>query len=505
MSKFNSNSNSNTNVGIKDGVNAAGCPAYNRDYKNEIVSIVMNSLLNGDKYYESDKSRIENIEKLMIKGLNDESNAEFLAKAMVYVRTQGNLRSVSHLMGTILTENVKSSDFIRPALRKTFLRPDDAMEVASLFFARNKNENLPNGFKRAVKDSLETKWDEYQLKKYEGNRKTVKLKDLVKLVHPNPSKLVASGKAKDPFVFKRLIEDSLANIDTAQTVNAGSTGEERASNYKQMLKDRKLGYMGALKNIKNIITAGADDETIDMLCALLTNEKAVLNSMVLPFRFLQAYEEVKAISYDRIKINKILNSIEKAFSISARNVPIVEDHETVAILLDESGSMGDRQGSPFYIGKTLMASMLTGLDKSRAVGYLWADRAREISVNGSPFNFINNTRTQGGGTDVAGAFNGLLSTKTKVDKIIIITDMQHNYLSNVDSKISEYRSKVNPNVTVLFWDVTGYGKGTPVRMNRNVLEMDGFSDKLLEVAAKMLKYSDLNYLVKEIENINLNS
>lgn len=503
MSKFN---NTNKNVGIKkDGVNAAGCPAYNRDYRNEIVSIVMNSLLNGDKYYESDKSRMENIEKLMKKGLEDDSNAEFLAKAMVYVRNEGNLRSVSHLMGAILAENVKCSNFLRPAFTKTFLRPDDAMEVASILFTRNRDENLPNVFKRAVKDSLETKWDEYQLKKYEGARKFVKLMDLIKLVHPNPTKLVSLGKAKDPFVFKRVIEESLANIATAQTVNAGSTGEERASNYKSMLKERKLGYMAALKNIKNIITAGADDETINMLCDLLKNEKAVLNSMVLPFRFTQAYEEVKAISFDRIKINKILDSIEKAFIISARNVPIVEDHETVAILLDESGSMGDRQGSPFYIGKTLMASMLAGLDKSRAVGYLWADRAREISINGSPFNFINNTRTQGGGTDVSGAFNGLISTKTKVDKIIIITDMQHNYLSSVDSKINEYRSKVNPNVTVLFWDVTGYGKGTPVRMNRNVLEMDGFSDKLLEVAAKMLKYSDLNYLIKEIDSISLSN
>lgn len=510
MSKFNDKSKSN--VGIKkDTVNVAGTSAYSREYKNEIVSIVMNSLLNGDSYYESDASRIKNIENQMKKGLSDNlENAEFLAKAMVYARTMGNLRSVSHLMGTVLSENVKHSDFMRPALRTVMLRPDDATEMVSLFLNRHRDSMIPNVLKRAIKDSLENTWDEYQLKKYEGTSKEVKLKDLIKLTHPNPTRLVESGKAKDPFVFRRVIEETLSNIATAQTVNAGSTGSERAGNYKQMLRDRKLGYMGALKNIKNILTAGADDETVDMLCNLLINEKALRNSMVLPFRFVQAYNEVSNISYDRIKIKKVLKAIEDAFTLSAKNVPIVEDGESVAILLDESGSMGGwgseslTSTSPFMLGKTLMASMLTGLDKTRTVGYLWADNAREISVNGSPFEFMTRTRTQGGGTDISGAFNGLMRTKTKVDKIVIITDMQHNSLSSVDNKIKEYKRLVNPNVKVLFWNIQGYGRGTPVAMKGEVLEMNGFNDKMLDVAAKMLKYSDVNYLVKEIEAIKFN-
>lgn len=509
MSKFNKNTN-NTNVGIANTVNLAGSPAYSRDYKNEVVSVVMNCLLNGDSYYQSDKARIVAVEALLKQGLRDESNAEFLAKAMVYTRTQGNLRSVTHLMGAILSENVKHSDFMRPALASALIRPDDALEMASLLFdKKSKGYKLPNVFKRAVRDSLETKWDEYQLKKYECTTKSVKLKDLVILTHPNPAKLVESGKAKDPFVFKRIIEESLSAIETAQTVNAGSTGEARASNYKDMLTNKKLGYMGALKNIKNILNAGADTETVDMLCKLLTNERALRNSMVLPFRFVQAYVEVQALNYDRIKIKQVLKAIEDAFILSAKNVPIVEDGESVAILLDESGSMGGwgseslTSTSPFMLGKTLMASMLTGLDKTKTVGYLWADNSREISVNGSPFEFMTRTKTQGGGTDIAGAFNGLVRTKTNVDKIVIITDMQHNSLSSVDSKIREYKKNINPNVKVLFWNIQGYGKGTPVRMTGEVLEMNGFNDKMLDVAAKMLKYSDVNYLVKEIESISL--
>jgi len=503
MSKFNKTTNTTKRP---DTVNATGNAAYSRTFKSEIASIVMNSMLNGDSFYESDSARIANIEKLVTSNLND---AEFVAKAMVYTRKEGNLRSVSHLLGTILAENAKGTDFLRPALTKAIVRPDDATEMIALYSNRNIDKMVPNALRRAVKDSLETKWDEYQLKKYAGESNSVKLKDIVKLTHPNPRGLVQSGKAKDPFVFKRVIESTLENIATAQTVNAGSTGTERASNYSNMLKERKLGLMAGLKNIKNIVESGADDVTIAMLCDLLKNERAVLNSKVLPFRFVQAYAETEKLSGDRIKIKKILGAIEQGFIISARNVPIVDEGESVAILLDESGSMGGwgqenlTDKTPFMIGKTLMASMLTGLDKDLTVGYLWADRAREVDVNGSPFTFIKNTRTQGGGTDVAGAFNGLINTKTKVDKIVIITDMQHNYLSRVDTKISEYRRLVNPNVKVLFWNVQGYGKGTPVRMTGEVMEMTGFSDKMLEVAAKMMKYSDKDYLIKEIEAIQL--
>jgi 60 kDa SS-A/Ro ribonucleoprotein len=504
MSKFNTNSN----VGITrkpDTKNKAGHSGFSREsFRNEIASIVLNSMLNGNSYYESDEARIANIESIMANNLTTEDNAEFLAKAMVYTRTEGNLRSVSHLMGVILAESsvIRGTGILRKSLNKALIRPDDATEMVSLFSSRNFDKMVPNPMRRAIKDSLETKWDEYQLKKYAGETNSVKLKDIVKITHPSPRKLVMSGKAKDPFVFKRVIESTLENIATAQTVNAGSTGESRATNYKAMLTERKLGYMGALKNVKNILGSGADSQTIDMLCSLLSNERAVLNSRVLPFRFMDAYKEVKSINMDRILNKKVLRAIEDGFMISARNVPIVEDGETCALMLDESGSMS---GKPFEIGKTLMASMLCGLDHDRTVGYCWANGAREVSIEGRPMDFIERTKPQGYSTDVASAFKKLTSSGTKVDKIVILTDMQHNHLASVDSSIREYKRQVNHDVKVLFWNIQGYGKGTPVKISGEVMEMSGFSDKMLDVAAKMMKYSDANYLIKEIEAIQLNS
>lgn len=490
MSKFNSKSRV-----VSDTTNMAGGPAYSRDAKQELASVILNTMLNGDKYYESEKDRMARIENM----LSNPEVAEFAAKAMVYTRNTGNLRSISHFMAGLLSENVKGSSYLRKALEKTFVRPDDLTETLAVWNSRNKGKMVPNALRRAMKTSLEG-FDNYQLKKYEGARNSVKLRDVVKLAHPKGD-------------FKSLIEGTMPAIQTAQTVNAGTTGEARAQNYKALLAERKLGYMAALKNIKNILEAGADAETVDMLCALLRNERACLNSRVLPFRFTQAWAVVDAMDMDRIKAKKLIKAIEDGFILSARNIPIVEDGERVALLLDESGSMGGMYGkptdkTPFYVGKTLMASMLTGLEKENTVGYLWADTAREISVDGSPFDFINNTRTHGGGTDVWAAISGLIKSKTVVDKLVIFTDMQMYSLNhgwNLNKRefkdmVNEYR-KISPNVKVLFWNLEGYGGGSPMKLDHGILEVAGFSDKILSVIPKMWKSKDA--LIEEIESIDL--
>lgn len=297
-----------------------------------------------------------------------------------------------------------------------------------------------------------------------------------------------------------IVGKKLPQIETVQTVNASSTGENRADNYKSMLTQKQLPLMGALKNIKNIVEAGADKETIEMLCSLLRNEKAILKSKILPFRFVDAWKIVKQINstnIDRFQVKELISAIEFGFTFSAKNIEFISENEKVAILLDESGSMS---GSPFENGRALTASMLSGLNKDKAIGYLWATQAREISITGGAFDFIERTQCNGGGTDLGSAFRELIRTKTFVDKIIIFTDMQQNGISNAQSLYTEYR-KINPNVKILFWNLQGYGSSTPIKLDRDVLEVCGFSDKIMELVPKFWK--DKMALVNEIENIQL--
>lgn len=500
MSKFNNKTQTNK----PNTKNMAGGEAFTyKDIRQEIVSLVLNAMLAGkNSFYETEKDRINKIINFV---KNNKEEAEFLAKAMVFARNEGNLRSVSHILGATLVENVKGVDFLRPALYKTLVRPDDALEMVSLFLSRNKDVKVPNVLQRSIVDAFESKWDEYQLKKYASLSKELKLKDLVKMFRPNPNNLVALGKAKDTNVFKRLIEDRLENIDTAQTINSTCVGKDRKKAYKELLKDNKLGYMAALKNIMNMLEVDIGEKTVDRLCNLLTNERAVLNSRVLPFRFVQAYNELDSNrnKFDTFKVKAILDALEKGFALSSGCINIANKNEKVALLLDESSSMGGSgDKTPFTIGKTLMASMLCGLDKKNVVGYLWATTPREVSIDKSPMKFVKETFSHGGGTDLKSAFKSLIDKKTKVDKIVIFTDKQG--YSCTASELKDYVNKykaISPNVKILFWNLEGYAQGTPLKLNDDILEISGYSDKILEVIPYIWENKDA--LVEKIESIKL--
>jgi 60 kDa SS-A/Ro ribonucleoprotein len=541
MAKFNSNGTKNEAQATE--TNMAGGKAYAKPFKLDFAGVILNSMLNGDSYYESDASRISEIEKMITSNTAD---LEFVAKAMVYTRTKGNLRSVSHLVAVLLAEapDAKGNSWLRKSFYKTVVRPDDMTEITALWNTRNAGKMLPNSLRRAFKDSLESKFDAYQLKKYEGLSNSVKLRDVVKMARPKPFSVNISKEAakemykagytlyvgdntfsKDALgakwgevkasikgdiyhkdIFKQVIEGNLPKIETAQTVNAGTkAGEDRSAKYVEMLRNKKLGYMAALKNMKTILEGGITDEDLALWTSYISNAKAIENSKILPNRFVDAWDAVKTISLDRFKVKAVKKALETAFTHSARNTNLVEGDEKIALMLDDSYSM---QGKPFNTGRALMGAMLAGLEADKTLGYLWSDRAQLVDTDVSGFNFIEKTECRGGGTNIGAALEALIANRTVVDKVVIFTDMQcygwsrySNLGSTVVKYIKEYK-KINKNVKVLFWNLEGYNGTSPYNTHQNgILELSGYSDKMLELIPAL--WGNKDGLVKDIEAIEL--
>lgn len=180
MPKFNK---SKVDRSTPDSTNLAGGVSYDRNsIKADIASVVLTSMLNGDSFYETEKDRLKRIESLA----SNPDVGEFVAKAAIYSRVECNLRSVSHFLAVILAENLKGQSFLKGSFEKIILRPDDALEIVSLWNTRNPGKMLPNSLRRGIKMALESKFDEYQFKKYLNERSKVKLRDVVKICHPNP-------------------------------------------------------------------------------------------------------------------------------------------------------------------------------------------------------------------------------------------------------------------------------------------------------------------------------
>lgn len=503
MSKFNQKASTVAKTArMPNAKNLAGGNGFARsDAKKELVSIVMASMLKGDQFYQSENEAVKNINRLVDTVLREDP--EFVGKLMVYVRNEGNLRSVSHLLAAILAAKAKGHEFVRKALRTAFVRPDDMTETLALYKARMGAEAaIPNALRRAFKDSLESgKWGAFQYRRYAGNSKAVKLKDIVKLSHP-------AGNHK---LFKQVIEDTLPVIDTMETNLAA--GGNAAKSMVALLREGKLGYMAALKNIRSALKAGLDAEGIALWCDFIANREGIAATRVLPFRVYDAWTAVKSENHgsytlDAFTLKKIRGALETAFESAAKNIEIVEEGERVAVILDESGSMS---GMPFKWGSVLAAAIVSKLNPDNTVFYMFAHTNREVSVpRGGIFEWLDGINANGGGTHFDQPFKALIKSKTAVDKVIVLTDMQlysgggnaygspsavslETYLTQLET-VTKHKVKA-----LLFWNLNNYGGATPLRMTGRISELSGPSDKLLSMAATIMDDNDA--LVEAVEAV----
>ena len=459
--------------------NLAGGTAYKRtDYKQELVSVVLNKLNNKDCYYMTDKEIDHKLQQLLAKNDN-----EFIAKLMVFARNTIGLRLVSKSLADYLIRNAKGTNFLVPALSQSFVRPDDITDLLAL-----SNCKKSNAFRRAAKYCLETKWDAYQLKKYEQKKLKIKLKDIVKLVHPS---LINYNKKFDNNldIFKLIIESKLPNIQTAQTMNSAKVEYNKET-------ISKLRYLALIKNLVNIFKDNSNDLTdlVDYVCSRIQDKNAVQKSKILPFRFIDAFDKINhGLEIDEFLKQKLKKALVVALTYSKDTLNL---KGTTAILLDESGSM---QGRPFTYGKALAASLL-GED---TILYTWANYAQLRNFSNA-YDLVSMLDCGGGGTDINAPLEKLIKTNTKVDNIIIFTDMEMydlgHYKQTFTQKVAEYK-KINPDVKIIFWNLQPYGDATPVRFGKNLVEVSSCSDYIVSILGNMLE--DPNYLIKEIESVDL--
>lgn len=479
MSKFNTVAIDNSKTNNYEG----GVSYKITDAKKAFINVIITSIFNADKFYESQESRFNTIFKLVKELATDDKL--FLYKSLVYLRKNAYLRSAAHIVSVALAMNIKEDPNLRKAIRTALVRPDDLTEIFSLWKSINPDKNLPIGVRRAFADLL-VKFDDYQLKKYSMQNKTTKLKDIVKLCHPK----------KD---MKKLIEDKLPNINTVQTKFA--SGENKAVAMSDMINSNELGYMALLKNIKNFLEDNPSDEQFNNMIKLLSDANRARNAKILPFRFFDAFSSLFATSTSEFRIKEVKDVLNKVFFELADTVTVSDENEKVAILLDESGSMS----SIFNIAK-VMAALLA--KNQNNITYSFATECRTLDNELESLSNLYKFDARGGGTNVYAPLDNLISTNTYVDKIVIFTDMQLYETSGwaeVDSekfedKLKIYRT-INPYVKVLWWDLAGYNVGTPCKLNSDILTVSGYSDKMLEIVGKIFKNE--NALIDEIMSIEL--
>jgi hypothetical protein len=473
----------NTKSSINKTTNFGGGEAFKETDKLEFVSILLTSFVQ-DQFYRGENETVERVIEL-ITGLKDK---KFAAKSAIYARQKFGMRSISHLVAAEIAKQVKGQEWTKNFYEMIIHRPDDITEILSCYLGKY-GKPYPNSMKKGLAKAF-NKFDEYQLGKYRGEGNDVSLVDAVNYVHPIPT-----GKNKD--ALKKLIAGELKSKNTwekclTQAGQKAKTDEEKAELKKEvwadLIKEKKIGYFALLRNLRNIIEQAP--EVIDEAIEMLTDEALIKKSLVLPFRFTTAQNEIESMDGSK-EARKIMGAIDKAIEISLQNVPKF-DGDTL-VVLDTSGSMS---GRPAEIG-SLFSAILAKSNNADFMMFSEDAKYKNLNLSDSVTSLAKGMSFQCGGTNFHAIFE---KANKKYDRIIILSDMQGwmGYDSPV-STFNKYKAKFGATPKVYSFDLQGYG--TLQFPQQDVYCLTGFSEKIFSVMSMLEK--DRNALINEIEQIQL--
>lgn len=469
MSKFNETKKN-------DVRNLAGGKAYKESNEMQLASLLLTSF-GDDKYYQKEKEVYNQLERLIAV-----CDKEFVAKAIIYARKQFGMRTITHIASSMLAKHIGGKEWGRRFFYKVINRVDDMTEIVACHLSRK--QKISNAMKKGFSTAL-GHFDDYQLAKYKGENKDVKLVDLVNLVHPKET-------YRNHGAIGRLINGELRSFDTweSELSAVGDDIETKKVVWRRLLDENKLGYFALLRNLRNIIKL--NDETLkNKALNTLLNESAIKRSLVLPFRFSTAYDEMAKIDRDAMR------AVSKACEIACSNVPKLEGKTLIA--LDVSGSMSSCRVAD-------IASLFTAvLLKSNDCDLItFADDAiyRIVNPDDSVMTIKNAIRYSCGGTNFESVFR---VANKKYNRVILLSDMQawvpiFWYAKSPKVAYERYKREYNvPNCKFYSIDLAGYG--TMQMPQQDVYCLAGFSEKIFD----LMKHfeCDKNALITAINNVDL--
>jgi hypothetical protein len=528
------------------------------DLKPELA--LMNLLANGinNTFYEKESDQEARLVAL-IKQVADK-DPMLVAKMLVYTRDEIGQRSVTHRAAVALlpfiTGKPWATDFFSKRDRNSnfggiVFRVDDMLEIAACYQALNPGKRLPNSLTRGFKLAFENS-DAFELARYKGAGKNVKLIDLLNLVKPTDSERNGSvvvdkaaylqaisnskkgyqnkpfedlenGKIKIPALRALVVglleefntvesKNSKAGQEVAKQVKSGAISktegdaklkEVKEQNFTALTKDGDIGYLALIRNLRNIINSASTKELIDQSVKQLTEVKAIQGSRVFPHQIDLALEVVLAESGFVSVSLPILLALGTAYELSIPNLSGLGAHGKTAVVIDQSSSMSSNirlsdsvtgRRSAIEKAALIAATLAKGLG---ADVYGFDYSCRSIAYN--PLDSINTiknifNKAPGGSTNFGTIFPALAN---RYDRVFIISDMQGS--DSLGQTVVDYKRKYDVDPFVYCIHLCGYS-ATMAKPGSRVFQVFGYSSEIYDIIKKM--EVDPQALLNEVKKIN---
>jgi 60 kDa SS-A/Ro ribonucleoprotein len=469
-------------VGIPVPRTHEGTPSVRQTAVKELRRAALTALLFEDTFYEKG-SQIA----ARIKSLVPQCDPEAVAALAVEARTKMYLRHLPLFLVREMARTPGNGSVIADTLPRIIERPDELAEYLAMYFnggdRKAAKEKLSAGSKRGLAAAF-MKFDADTLAKYDRDN-VVKLRDVLRLVHARPenglkkihmltSAIDAGVSAREATarafkatptagqgeIWRKVVDRTLESPDTWEV--SLSTGGDKKATFERLLRDRKLGGMAFLRNLRNMIEARVDEQLI----------RARFDGpfkYVLPFRFITAARHAP----------RFEDVIEKAMLRKCEDIPMMSG--TTALVVDTSPSMWqDKISAKSEMDRFDAAAALAIIMRERCEAvnvYAFNDRAYEIKPRRGfalrdALADTKNNWSRGGLAVEAANMRGY-------DRIIVLTDGQwHNMRGQVTSERPAKDASPAPLTDKAYMvNLAPHANGFSTDKWNNV---DGFSERILD-------------------------
>lgn len=465
--------------------NHEGYTAYSMDAKSKLVTQVLTSFFNEEKFYgDNSEEIIKTIQEVVKK------DPKFVSQLAIFARNEFNMRSISHVLIGYLANIPEGKPYVKETVKSCVVRGDDVTEILS-FYLNTFGKPIPNSLRKGLREAF-MKFDAYTLSKYKGDSKSVKMKDILCLCRPSPKNEQQSAD------WKALLEDRLQPAYTWETELSAKGNTKEV--WEELIDSGKVGYMALLRNLRNIINVAPNN--IDEVFRRIADPEEVRKSRQLPFRYMAAYRNIPWDSWFK---QNAWDAIDAAADAAVENLPKIPGRTVIAI--DTSGSMRCTISNKSDI-RCCDISMLLGLIANRICEhsrvFTFDNNLKEFQIpkrNGLISSAIEYA-TCGGGTEMHLPFMKMIDDRIDCDRIIILSDNECNRLDwRQDNKpyiqmiADQYRGRTGNNIWVHAVDLEGYGTQQFAGPRTNIIA--GWSEKIFEFI--MIAEQGQGNLIKKIE------
>jgi hypothetical protein len=368
-----------------------GGPARTGSAELQLRRSVLACMLWENEFYEDGQEIAARIQSLVPK-----VKAETVAALAVEARNKMKLRHVPLLLVREMARLKTHREFVSRTLAQVIQRPDEIAEFVAIYWKDGKaplSAQVKKGLAMAFR-----KFDEYQLAKYDRGG-PIRLRDVLFLCHAKPRD---TGQAA---LWKRLITSEL---DTPYTWEVAlSSGADKREAWERLLRERKLGALALLRNLRNMKQAGVNESLV------LEAIGAMNTGRVLPFRFLAAARYAPQL--EEALEGSMLESLKEQEKLPGRT----------ALLVDVSGSMMaalSRRSEMLRVDAAYGVAILLREICRKAVVFTFSNDLVEVPPRrGFALRDALEISQSHGGTYLGRA---LAKIKDNYDRIIVITDEQ---------------------------------------------------------------------------------